>query len=141
MRVNAQAKASLAGLESLAERASDLKPAWEDVADVWRERQVGVFANRLAPLKPSTVKRKGHRSPLIETGALRRATFESSPVKSTKDTAAFGIPKGKPIRKLAILHRTGRASMAKRNAVPPLRVKEKQRILEILREHVFKDAT
>lgn len=144
MKVEASADVSdiVETLEGVAERAADLSDAWNKVGEMWVKRQKALFTQggRLAPLKPSTVKRKGgNATPLVNTGKLSLATYKRTPVKIDDKSVSFGIPKGESIRKLAILHQTGRQTMAKRNPVPNLRAAEKKQIVELLRGHVLGD--
>lgn len=128
-------------LQDLAKRASDLTPVWEQVADIWDERQKALFrpGSRLAPLDPKTVRNKGTSVPLVETGRLRKATIARQPVKATEDSVTFGIAKGDKVRPIAILQRTGRKNMPKRDPVPRLTAAETKRVLGLLREHLMGD--
>ena len=83
-------------LAQMADRSEDLRPLFDGpVAELWRDRQKAVFTSgRLAPLNPRSVKRKRRNktTPLVDTGELRDITYRYTPVKSTEDSAKFGIP-------------------------------------------------
>lgn len=133
-----------ADMRRLAEHAQDLRPVWEGFKPVWEARQKAAFSSTsgdMKPLRASTLKRKSGPNkaiPLVRTGALRLATYRTSPVKETPLSASWGIPKGLGIRKLAILHKSMRRYSA-RIAVPTdISSEEQKEYRRLLREHLLK---
>lgn len=129
----------LEDLRLLLERVEDFRPVWKQAAQLWVSRQRQLFtAGKLPPLDPDTVRRKrGNRTPLVDTGKLRDATFRDSPVKQTQTQASFGIPKGSRERVRAILHQSGTKNMPRRDPVPKLTRGERARLTEMMRDYLL----
>ena len=128
------------GLRDMADRAENLTPVWGKVADLWRQRQQAVFTSgRLAPLSPASVRRKrvNKTTPMVATGALRDATHRYSPIKTTRDSATFGIPKGGTRKSIGAMHAAKSGSRPKRDVVPNWTRAERERILEIISDFVM----
>lgn len=128
-------------LRDMAERSGDLRPLWDTISrQVWQPRQQAVFtAGKLAPLSPRSVRRKRvHKTePMIDTGALREATYHYSPIKSTADRASYGIPKGGRRKAIGAMHAVKSGSRPKRDVVPNWTKAERERILDIFAEFIM----
>ena len=127
-------------LKALAERC-DLRPFYDGpVTDFWRQRQAGVFADRLAPLSSASIRRKRvhKRDPMVATGMLKAATTRYTPVKATKDYAIYGIPKGNPYKWLGHMHANRHGSRPKRDVVPGLSRGERLKILDMLSDYLMR---
>jgi hypothetical protein len=135
------------GLREMAERAQDLRPLFEgEIAELWRDRQKAVFSSgKLAPLSPRSVKRKRRNKnvPLVDTGELRDLTYKYTPVKTTTDSAKFGIPKGsgsvsgRGRKSIGAMHAVKSGSRPRRDAVPSWTAAERRRILEMFSEYMM----
>ena len=128
-------------LRTLADRSSDLRPLWGQVADMFVQRQKDVFTSgRLAPLAPESVRRKRvHKTePMVGTGALRQATYRYSPIKSTNDRASFGIPKGGTRKSIGAMHAVASGSRPKRDVVPNWSKAERLKILDMLSDYLMR---
>ena len=126
-------------LQTLADRASDLTPVWQEFRrEVWKPRQMAVFNEGALPsLADSTKERKRvHKDkPLVLTGELRAATLNE--VTADNERAVFGIAKGSGrVRVLAILHKSSRR-LKYRNAVPKLERGEGTQFKRLLRKHLM----
>jgi len=135
------------GLRGMAERADDLRPLFDgEIAELWRDRQKAVFSSgKLAPLSPRSVKRKRRNKnvPLVDTGELRDLTYKYTPVKTTTDSAKFGIPKGsgsvsgRGRKSIGAMHAVKSGSRPRRDAVPSWTAAERRRILEMFSEYMM----
>jgi len=131
----------------MAERTNDLRPLFEgEVAELWRDRQKAVFSSgKLAPLSPRSVKRKRRNKnvPLVDTGELRDLTYKYTPVKSTEDSAKFGIPKGsgslsgRGRKSIGAMHAVKSGSRPRRDAVPSWTKAERTRILALFSDYIM----
>lgn len=134
-------------LREMAERADDLRPLFDgEIAELWRDRQKAVFSSgKLAPLSPRSVKRKRRNKnvPLVDTGELRDLTYKYTPVKTTTDSAKFGIPKGsgsvsgRGRKSIGAMHAVKSGSRPRRDAVPSWTAAERRRILEMFSEYMM----
>lgn len=134
-------------LREMAERADDLRPLFDgEIAELWRDRQKAVFASgRMAPLNPASVKRKRRNKnvPLVDTGELRDLTYKYTPVKSTEDSAKFGIPKGsgslsgRGRKSIGAMHAVKSGSRPRRDAVPSWTKAERTRILALFSDYIM----
>lgn len=126
------------GLQDMIDRC-DLRRFYSGpVASLWHQRQKVVFAERLAPLSPETVRIWKKTTPLIQTGKLRDATTRYTPIKADRDTATFGIPKGNPHKWLGTMHAQRVGSRPKRDAVPNWSRAEKLKIIDMLVDWIAK---
>ena len=134
-------------LAQMADRSEDLRPLFDGpVAELWRDRQKAVFTSgRLAPLNPRSVKRKRRNktTPLVDTGELRDITYRYTPVKSTKDSAKFGIPKGsgsvsgRGRKSIGAMHAVRSGSRPRCDAVPSWTKAERNQIIEMTSDYVM----
>ena len=135
------------GLREMAERAQDLRPLFEgEIAELWRDRQKAVFSSgKLAPLSPRSVKRKRRNKnvPLVDTGELRDLTYKYTPVKTTTDSAKFGIPKGsgsvsgRGRKSIGAMHAVKSGSRPRSAEVPSWTAAERRRILAMFSEYMM----
>lgn len=131
-------------LGDVADRASDLRPVWPAIGEVWAERERDVFdtqgRGRWAPLRASTLaeKRKlGESSkPLVAHGSLLRALTLPEPRYADKDEAVFGPPKGSGVELYGKWHVKGSKNLPQRNPVPRFSVAERRRVVERIRVFV-----
>jgi hypothetical protein len=130
--------------EEIANAASDIGPAWNDMGAIFQKRQETVFntynAGKWLPMAPSTLKE--HASPLVQTGIMREGVNQRRPIWSSKQGAAFGAPKvDRRVMNVAVLntvgHKRGTKQVPERVVVPRLTAKEKREMLGILREHIM----
>lgn len=127
-------------LQEMADRSAHLEPVWDKVAEMWKDRQQAVFSRgRLAPLSEASVRRKRvHKTePMVDTGALREATYRYSPVKSTPDRAVFGIPKGGTRKAIGAMHAVKSGHRPKRDVVPNWTAAERREFMEILSDYLM----
>ena len=133
-------------LLEVADRASHLEPEWDKVADMWEERQKAVFSSgKLAPLSEASVRRKrvNKHTPMVDTGELRLITYRYSPVKSTPDSAVFGIPKGsgraggRGRKSIGAMHAKKSGSRPGRDVVPSWRASERREFMDILSDYLL----
>lgn len=135
-------------LLEVADRAEHLEPVWDQVAKMWEERQKAVFTRgKLAPLSEASVRRKrvNKTTPMVDTGELRLITYRYSPVKSTPNSAVFGIPKGsgrpggRGRKSIGAMHATKSGSRPRRDVVPNWTAAERREFLDMLSDYLMDD--
>ena len=133
-------------LLEVADRAEHLEPVWDEVAVMWEERQKAVFTRgKLAPLSEASVRRKkvNKHTPMVDTGELRLITYRYSPVKSTPDSAVFGIPKGsgrpggRGRKSIGAMHAKKSGSRPRRDVVPGWTAAERREFMDILSDYLL----
>lgn len=127
--------------EEIANAASDIGPAWNDMGAIFQKRQETVFDSngwgKWAPRAPSTIAEGA--SPLVQTGIMREGINGRSPIWKKKRGAAFGAPaNAKRVWNVAVLNTVGHGGTPPRRAVPPLRAAEKRAWIDVVRDHMRK---
>jgi hypothetical protein len=131
--------AALRSVEDVLDSVAGLQAFWDSLADWWGTRTARAFKN-LKPLDAATVRRKGHATPLVDTGGLLEAVLSGAPAKRSRLDAAFGVPKGHRVRPLGLLHRNGTSRMPVRNPVPGADADDADEVRQRLREFILRES-
>lgn len=132
-------------LDKVQEATQDIRPAWDDLAALFEQRQNQVFASngfgRWAPRAPSTIAEG--IGPLQQTGIMREGVSKRRPIWVEKTAAGFGAEiVDRRVFNAAVLntvgHRRGSKQVPPRVVVPPLRAAEKRQWLAVIEKHIMR---
>jgi hypothetical protein len=136
---------ALTDVDALEHRAGDLSPVWPLLGRLWARRQETVFATGgLGAWPPIGAKALlgGSRSPLVRTGALRRAVSDPTPVESGPLHVMFGVDPGDAhAMKVGNIHRHGSGRVPVRDPMPRLRPTERDSWMGVVRRYLTNGAT
>lgn len=127
---------------------SDFSPAWAEIGGLIATREQGVFAEtrggagrRWPMLRADTVIRKRREgfstAPMVRTGSLLRELTNATPRKSSPSFAIWG-PQDADVAQVGVRHKRGQGNAPQRDPAPPIRPKEADTYIAVMRKHVLR---
>ena len=130
-------------LTDRSEAAGDCTPAWDELGDLWEQRQRTVFdtsgRGKWSGFSVPIIQRG---SPLVDEGVMRDGMTNARPRFSDKHMVVFGPPKGdKRVSAVATLNTVGHKSrgesrVPERPVTPSLSPSERRRWLSVIERHI-----
>lgn len=134
-------------MSTMLAQAADFSGAWAEIGFMIADRERKVFAEtrsgagrRWRPLKAETILRKRRMglstAPMVRTGSLLAELTNAKPVAEGRGFAVWG-PRNSEIAHVGVRHKRGQGNAPQRDPAPPIRPREAESFLNIMRRHVI----